>query len=85
MNPKVIEARAIEAHKLFLIFNNQEQRIFDVTPFLDKGVFRELKDENYFQRVRVVNGSVQWPHEQDLSYDTLFLLSKPFNAAATAS
>ena len=80
MNPKVIEAKAIEANKLFLIFNNQEQRIFDITPFLDKGIFRELKIENYFQSVCVVNGSVQWPHEQDLSYDTLFLLSKPFDS-----
>ena len=29
-----------------LRFDNSEQRVFDVKPFLEKGIFRELKDEN---------------------------------------
>lgn len=37
----------------------------------------ELKDRNYFQQVRVAFGAVEWPHEQDFSKDTLYLLSTP--------
>ena len=50
---------------------------FDVTPFLEKGIFSELKDESYFKQVRVAFGSVEWPNEQDFSKDTLYLLGNP--------
>jgi hypothetical protein len=43
-----------------------------VMPYLDKGVFRELKDVNYFSRVKAAMGSIEWPHGQDLCPDTLF-------------
>lgn len=49
--------------------------MFDVSPYLDKGIFCELKNESYFKQVKVVSGAVEWPHEQDFSNDTLFLLS----------
>ena len=68
-----------EAH-LLLTFSNGDQRVFDVSPYLDKGIFTELKDPNYFARVRVVSGHIEWPQEQDFSPDTLYLRSKPYRA-----
>jgi len=79
MNPSVKQVQAIENYRLQLHFENGEQKIFDVTPYLDKGIFVELKDENYFNRVRVAFGSIEWPHEQDFSRDTLYLLGTPLN------
>ncbi len=38
----------------------------------NKGIFKELKDESYFKKVRIVWGGIEWPHEQDLSADTLY-------------
>ena len=55
-------------------FENDELKDFDVTPFLEKGIFSELKDDSYFKQVRVAFGSVEWPNEQDFSKDTLYLL-----------
>ncbi len=72
MAPKITHVKACPDHKLHVGFENGEARLFDVTPYLDKGVFRELRDEAYFQRVRPVWGGVEWPHEQDLSADTLY-------------
>jgi hypothetical protein len=46
--------------------------VFDVKPYLSKGVFKELKKSSYFKKVRVVWGGIQWPHEQDLSAETLY-------------
>jgi len=43
---------------------------------LEKGVFSELKDEQYFKQVRVAYGSVEWPNEQDFSKDTVYLLGR---------
>jgi hypothetical protein len=61
-----------------MIFRNKETRLFDTSPFLDKGIFNELKDINYFKQVKVAFGAVEWPHEQDFSKDTLYLLSIPY-------
>jgi len=75
MNPKVISVEAKTNHMLKLSFENSEVKMFDVSPFLEKGIFKELQDFNYFKQASVVFGSVEWPHEQDFSNDTLYVLS----------
>jgi len=35
-----------------------------------------LKDLNYFKRIKVAFGTVQWTDEQDISPETLYLESK---------
>ena len=74
MNPSVTKVDALDNFKLQLQFENGEVKVFDVTPYLDKGIFTELKDQSYFKRVRVAFGSIEWPNEQDFSKDTLYLL-----------
>jgi Protein of unknown function (DUF2442) len=76
MSPKVIEVEPLEDYQLRLTFSNGEIRRFDVTPYLDKGIFTELQSIEYFQQVRLSLGSIQWPHEQDFSPDTLYLTSQ---------
>ena len=44
-----------------------------VKPYLKYGVFTELKDLNYFKKVKLAFGTIQWPNEQDIAPDTLFL------------
>lgn len=51
--------------------------IFDMKPYLDHGVFRELMDEAYFNRVGIVMGAVTWPHEQDIAPETLLAELQP--------
>jgi hypothetical protein len=70
MNLPVIAVEATNNHFLKLSFDNNETKIFDASPFLDKGIFTELRDYNYFKQVSVAFGSLEWPHEQDFSYDT---------------
>lgn len=74
MNPEVKQAEPLENYKLRIIFTNDEAKEFDVSPFLDKGVFTELKNKSYFKQVRVAFGAVEWPNEQDFSKDTLYML-----------
>ena len=77
MNPYVKQVSPLEDYQLELIFENGERRIFDVKPYLKRGVFVRLQNRATFQAVRVVAGSVEWPGELDLSYDTLYLESQP--------
>lgn len=67
---------ATDDHNLTLTFANDEVGEFDVSPYLDKGIFQELRDLNYFKQVRVALGTVVWPHEQDFCPDTLYEASR---------
>lgn len=75
MNPRVIKVLPESGYRIYLEFSNGERREFDVTPYLKKGIFRKLKDEEYFKRVRVSMGTVEWPGGQDFCPDTLYELS----------
>jgi hypothetical protein len=77
MNPEVQSVEPLDNYQLKVLFSNGAAKLFDVSPYLEKGIFTELKDKSYFRAVRVVSGAIEWPHEQDLSNDTLYLLGKP--------
>jgi Protein of unknown function (DUF2442) len=70
---KVVAVKANDDYTLDLKFNNGSVKRFDVKPYLKYEVFRELNDLSYFRQVTLAFGTVQWPHEQDISPDTLFL------------
>jgi hypothetical protein len=76
MNPRVTKVSPEDNYCLLLEFANGERREFDVSPYLDKGIFTKLKEKAYFQRARVSMGTVEWPEGQDFCPDTLFELSK---------
>ncbi|MBF0177856.1 MAG: DUF2442 domain-containing protein [Magnetococcales bacterium] len=81
MNPRVVAVEACEPPSLVLAFANGERRCFDVSPYLDKGIFKELRDAAYFRSVRAVSGFVAWPRGQDFSPDTLYLKSVPLSSS----
>lgn len=70
---KVIAVTANNDYSLNLTFNDGAVKLFDVKPYLNYEVFRELKDLNYFKQVRVDFGTVVWPHDQDISPETLYI------------
>jgi hypothetical protein len=76
MNPRVSAVRAKDDYTLEIEFTNGEVGIYDCAPLLEFGVFRELRDLNYFQQAKAECGTVAWPHEQDICPDTLYEDSK---------
>jgi len=72
---KVIAVTANDDFSLDLRFNDGSVKRFDAKPYLDYAFFIELKDPNYFKQVRIAFGTVIWPHEQDISPETLYLES----------
>jgi len=81
MNPYVKSVRPQHDYCLLLTFENGEKRIFDLKPYLEKDVFKQLKNVSLFKTARVVSGSVAWHGEIDLSYDTLYLSSIPVKSS----
>ncbi|MCP1381932.1 DUF2442 domain-containing protein [Runella salmonicolor] len=76
MNPRVKQVTPLGNYELQIVFSNQEVRLFDVKPYLDKGIFEELKDISLFNSAKVFNGTVTWNNELDFCPDTLYLESK---------
>jgi hypothetical protein len=72
MNPRVTDVKPSQDFALVLTFSNGEVRLFDVKPYLEKGIFRELRELRAFNSVRPFLGSVQWQGGQDLCPDTLY-------------
>ena len=79
MNPYVKQVKALPDYRLELTFENGEVKIFDATPFLERGDFIRLKDPVLFKTVRMVAGSIEWLGGLDFSYDTMYLLGRPAN------
>ena len=62
----------LENYRLHLRFNNGEEKIFDLKPFLNTGIFKELKDESVFKTARVGFDTVEWANEADIDPETLY-------------
>ncbi len=82
MNPYVNSIRPLDDYRLEIVFENGERRVFDVKPYLYRGVFVRLQNRALFEAAQVVAGSVEWPGGLDLSYDTLYLESQPTTKTA---
>jgi hypothetical protein len=78
MNPRVQAVTPKDNNTLEIEFDNGEIGIYDCSHLLDFGVFKQLRDLNYFQQARAVGGTVVWPNEQDICPDTLYEDSKKF-------
>ena len=79
LGPRVTGVVPNDDYTLTLTFTNGEVRRYDMKPWLDKGVFRELQNIGYFRCVRIDRdgfGTVEWPNEQDLCPDMLYLDSE---------
>ncbi|MCC7305972.1 MAG: DUF2442 domain-containing protein [Acidobacteria bacterium] len=59
-------------YSLILTFENGERKRFDMKPFLDKGVFRKLRDVELFRSVRISFNTVAWDNDIDFDPEALY-------------
>lgn len=77
--PRVAGVEPLDDYALLVTFVTGEVRKVDCLPFLEKGVFRELKNVCEFSRVEPINGGsgIGWASGADLSRDTVYALGQP--------
>jgi hypothetical protein len=63
--------KPLSDYRIYVEIENGQKGIFDLTPYLDRGVFRELRDLNYFNQFHIFFGAVTWPNEQDIAPEIL--------------
>lgn len=66
MPTTIKNVKPLENYKLWLRFENNEEKIFDVSPYLEVGKFSELKDVSLFNSVALCFDSIEWANHLDL-------------------
>ena len=57
---------------LVIEFSDGKTKSVDLTSFLEKGIFSQLKDPGYFRLVKNNGYFITWPNNQELSADMLY-------------
>lgn len=68
----VKDVKPQDNYLLLLTFENGEKRQFDMKPYLEFGIFKELKDLNLFKTVRKSFDSIEWENEADIDPEILY-------------
>ncbi len=59
-------------YTLLLTFADGAKKLFDMKPYLNTGIFQELKAESLFQTARVNFGTVEWQNGADFDPESLY-------------
>ncbi len=69
--------KPLSDYRIYVEIADGRKGVFDLKPYLDLGMFRELRNQHYFNQVSVAFGAVTWPHEQDIAPETLVAEMRP--------
>ena len=75
----VIRVSPRDDYCLELWFNTGDHRLFDMRPYLDRGVFIQLQDLAHFRQAYVALDTVCWPGNLDIAPETLYDRSTPLD------
>jgi len=73
---KIIKVKTIEDYKLELTFDNNVIKVKDMKPYLNKGVFKNLKEKDFFNSVMISFGTIRWNEDIDMCADYLYETSE---------
>jgi hypothetical protein len=74
MYPSVTKVIYKENYHVYVEFDNNECGILNMEPYLNFGVFNQIKDLNLFSKVRVSFDTIEWENGIDL--DPQFVYDK---------
>ena len=70
----MLEVHQVLHHKNYVLYvelTNDVKGYFDLSPYLDKGIFIQLKTIDYLEMAKPDTCGIYWPKGQDLSADTI--------------
>ena len=70
MYPSVLKVVPNEDFTLAIVFDNGEDGILDMKPYLGFGVFQRMREYEHFKHVRVAFDTIEWDSGVDLDPDT---------------
>ena len=70
--PDPIEVKPMEGYKLYIKFKNGEEKIFDMSKYINQKYYEKLKEYKYFEKVCVMKNTVVWENGEDISPENLY-------------
>jgi Protein of unknown function (DUF2442) len=74
--------KPLSDYRIYVEVEDGRKGIFDMKPYLDRGIFHGLKDVHYFNQVGILSGAVTWLNEQDIAPETLLAEMLPLESAS---
>jgi hypothetical protein len=77
MYPAIVKVKPVEDYHVILSFANGEVKRFDMRPYLENGLFVQLKDQALFDSVKVSFDTIEWGNKLDFDPEVLYQNSTP--------
>ena len=75
----VTDAVALDGSHVALRFSDGHCGVLDMSPYMDDGVFKRLRDPNVFRTARAGVGTVEWDNGTiDIAPETAYAHAVPF-------
>ncbi|NQZ33991.1 MAG: DUF2442 domain-containing protein [Oceanospirillaceae bacterium] len=72
MYPAVINVNALNDYLLRVEFENGQQGVLDMSPFLTFGVFKQIRNKEQFKQVKVSFDTIEWSSGADLDPEFVY-------------
>ena len=72
MHPAVTSVESRDDYVLSVSFDNGENGLLDMKPYLNIGVFRKIKDPNIFKTVHVSFDTIAWESGADVDPEFVY-------------
>ena len=79
LEPIAKEVRALEDYRLYIKFDKEEEKIYDMKPLLNHKFYQGLKDKERFKKVKPDGISIEWETGEDIAPENLYNDSIPID------
>jgi len=69
---EVIRAKYLDGYRIHLWFNNNEERVVDLSSMLHGAAFEPLKDIAYFKDFTIKYNTIEWKNGADFAPEYLY-------------
>lgn len=70
--PRQKEVEVLENYRLKILFDNGEQKIYDMTRNLKEKFYKNLVNKDYFNLVRISGITLEWKNGEDIDPNELY-------------
>ncbi|MBR3673678.1 MAG: DUF2442 domain-containing protein [Clostridia bacterium] len=79
VTPRVTEVKALDEQRLYLKFADGKEKIYDMKDLINNNKFyNNLRDKEYFNRVKPRGVTVEWPNGEDVCPENLYYESTAY-------
>ena len=70
--PRPKKVNVLDDYKLKILFDNNEEKIYDMKKNLELEFYTKLKNKEYFKSVRVAGITLEWKDGEDIDPNELY-------------